>query len=729
MLKEQNGSVVRFGVFEADLETGELRRSGRRVKLQDQPFRILGVLLERPGELVSRDELKRRIWPEDTLIDFDHALTTAVKKLRRVLRDSAATPRYVETLPKRGYRFIAPAEILSWPATPVVRGARSEAMRLRRQRNLLAVIATGLIAALGFLIVGREWRQAGPVPSRPGRHFIFTAPAAPAAARSTAISPDGCYIVLAATSDTRMLWLRNLAEQETIPMPGTEGAASPFWSPDSEFVGFGAGAMLKVVSVHGGAPREVCPLPGGNFFGGAWSPDGEWIAFSTGTPPGLCRVPAGGGIPERLFESVAAPGGSANYDVAFLPSDVRPDTILFMAGGPAHRELYARDLRTGKLVRLGQGVRPVYSRLGYVIFQAPEPASGLWALPFDGGKLEPTGAAFPIAEEVIEPSLAEDDTLVFIDLDTRIRSQQLEIVDRSGESIALVVQPQDSVGGPVLSPDESKFAVAARQADQIDIWIYELETGMKSRATFDTAVVGDPVWSPDGTTIVYRSDRTADTELVALDLSRRAEPLVLPAAGLAKRPTDWSGDGRFLVYSASAPQTQSDLRVLEFSAEREAVGSRVLIQTPANEVDGQISPDGRWLAYCSDEAGRYEVYVTPFPEGGPRWQVSTEGACQTQWSRGGAELLYVSGGRLMAVPVMTEENREFLTGSPEPLLERRPARNDGSRALLPGPGFRASYAVTGDGERIVLRISHRTAREKPVSVHVVENWREVLSTQ
>ncbi len=380
---------VRFGVFDADFKTGELRKSGRKVRLQDQPFRVLAALLEKPGELVSREELQEQIWPEDTLIDFDHALTTAVKKLRRVLHDSATQPRYVETLPKRGYRFIAPVQLMdgSEPAAVFsIDAVFADARSLSIQRNVLAVCL--LVAGLAAILL---WLRSSDPPEGHARHFTFSPPIREGGSlRAAAISPNGRNIAIVGP---RALWIRDLAQTELLMLPGTEEATAPFWSPDSEFIAFGTPTALKITSVHGGAPMEVCELPGGRFFGGAWSSEGRWLVFSTGTPPALYRIPVEGGNPEQLFEPVVTEGGGANYDVSFLPADIRKNTVLFMAGGPANRELLVRNLDTGEQASLGRGLRPVYSRRGYVIYQAFGDEGGLWALPFDADRLEATGPA------------------------------------------------------------------------------------------------------------------------------------------------------------------------------------------------------------------------------------------------------------------------------------------------------------------------------------------------
>ncbi len=724
MLPANQLPIARFGLFEAELRTGELRKAGKKLRIQDQPFRVLTALLDQPGQLVTRDELKERIWPDDTLIDFDHALTTAVKKLRRALQDSANQPRYIETLPKRGYRFIAPVEWLSEDGggRPQDEDANEEdsGPSLAWQRNAFAGLSAGLLAIMGLLF----WTWPEP-PERHGRHYTITPELSPGdfwggpQNHPAAISPDGRNIVLAGGRPRRALWIRELARTGLRMLPGTEGASSPFWSPDSEFVAFGSGSTLKVVSIYGGAPRDLAPISGGMFAGGAWSPDGETIVFSTGTPPTLYRIPAGGGTPERLFEAVATEGGGANYDVSFLPPDVRKETILFMSGGPANRQMVARDLRTGRQTMLGSGLRPVYSRSGFIVYQAFGQEGGLWALPFDPSRMEPLGAAEPLVDGVVEPSLAHDDTLVFLDLNRNQSNQKLVLRDRSGELLDESEDLSGIVNAPVFSPDQLRVAVELDQTGERDIWIVDVAARSRSRLTFDPAVEADPVWSPDGTKMVYRSARTAETELLLVEIAGRGQAEVLPARGLAKRATDWSNDGRYIVYSASEPGTLTDLWLLEFGRGDSPDQVRPLLQTPTEELDGQISPDGRFLAYCSDETGRFEVYVTQFPEPRDHWQVSRGGGCQPRWVRDGAEMIYVSGRRLFAAQVGSSFEAEFQVGASEELF-----RDGNLASTFP---TRATYDVTADGDRFVLRQTRRETAETPVALHVVENWPAVFA--
>ena len=272
--------AVTFGTFELDLAAGELRKNGLKVRLQEQPFRLLTFLVHRPGDLVSREELREKLWPADTYVDFDNSLNTAASKLPEALGDSAASPRFIETLPRRGYRFIAPLErqgqvgdvSSSLPPTPAELKTPAQQVlqaSLRRARLQQLALAAALVVAVGLVVV-LGLRSPPPAEEAPLRRFAFTPLVALSPYSRVAISPNGRHIAFAAGGAEGKLWVQDLDQQQPRAIEGTEGAMGPFWSPDSDFVGFGAGGELKKVSVQSGVAIRVCELPGPRFAGGSW---------------------------------------------------------------------------------------------------------------------------------------------------------------------------------------------------------------------------------------------------------------------------------------------------------------------------------------------------------------------------------------------------------------------------------------------------------------------------
>ena len=272
--------AVKFGTFELDLAAGELRKNGSKVRLQEQPFRLLTFLVQRPGDLVSREELREKLWPADTYVDFDNSLNTAASKLREALGDSAASPRFIETLPRRGYRFIAPLERhgqvgdVSSSVPPTTTELKTPAQQvwqasLRRARLQQLVLAAALVVAVGLAVV--PWlRSPPPAEEAPLRRFAFARPVPVRADRligNLAISPNGRHIAFVTAGAEGKLWVHDLDRQEPRAIEGAEGARRPFWSPDSDFIGFAAGAELKKISVQGGVAIRVCEMPS-SIFGG-----------------------------------------------------------------------------------------------------------------------------------------------------------------------------------------------------------------------------------------------------------------------------------------------------------------------------------------------------------------------------------------------------------------------------------------------------------------------------
>ena len=284
--------IVRFGTFEADFESGELRKGGVKIRLQEQPFKMLKALLEKPGRVVTREELQERLWPDDTYVDFEDGLSTAARKIRQALGDSARNPRYIETLPGRGYRFLGPTD---HPGTAPPReetGVQPPAKVRWREQVSWAVAAGLALAAFSAVYVRKDssplpLRKFGIIPPVEVRANPYSA--------SSVISPDGRKVAFVEEGADGRLWIQRLDQERPQAVEGTSGASMPFWSPDSNLVGFVADGQLKKVSLEGDAPVRVCELSAILFGGASWSPDGQTIVLAAGAPSSLFAVAAGGG--------------------------------------------------------------------------------------------------------------------------------------------------------------------------------------------------------------------------------------------------------------------------------------------------------------------------------------------------------------------------------------------------------------------------------------------------
>jgi Tol biopolymer transport system component/DNA-binding winged helix-turn-helix (wHTH) protein len=699
---------IRFGPYEADLTAGELRKNGRVVRLQEQPFQILATLLDHAGEIVTREELRLRLWPGDNYGDFDQGLNTGVNKLREALGDSAASPQFVETLPKRGYRFTHPIEEDSGPPPP--EHARPERRLWRQPAFLIPIAAAAALAVVAVFFAVLWVRRPVQDPRLPVRRFTIRRPDPTTlmTTRRVAISPNGRHVAITAHEGEGRLWIQDLDQEQPRIVEGSEGAGTPFWSPDSTTIGFAVtGGKLKKVSVRGDGP----PVPVGDFdcaliCGGAWSPDGGSIVFSCASPVGLYMVPAVGGkawlliSPELLENGLLKSSGAPEDEVAFiyhphfLPAEGGARIVLFVYKG----ELVAIDLKTGRLKIIGPGYEPGYSSSGHLLYRSGD---DLWARPFSLQHLRFSGESFRIARAAADGSVAHDDTLVYRDA----VSEQLVWLDRRGTRMETVGPPANGVYYPALSPDGLRVAVETLENASMDVWVSDLR-GKRIRLTSHPGTEILPVWSPGGNEVAFGSYRAGNIDIFVRHADGGPQETPLAASPHDERVSDWSRDGRHILYSVRHPKSGYDLWYLERSADSKWQ-PHPLLETPFNEKAPKLSPDGRYLAYLSDESGRHEVYVRQFPAGNRKWPVSSGGASQLRWSRDGREIFYVEAGTLMAVPVRT--GSDFEAGSPSRLFSH-PAFTTWSDA---------NYDVSADGRRFIL--PDRVGAQQPV-IHVVQNW-------
>lgn len=465
--------------------------------------------------------------------------------------------------------------------------------------------------------------------------------------RAVALSPDGRYLVYTAGgADGSRLYLRSMAELEGKALPGTEGAESPFFSPDGLWIGFWENRQLRKIRVDGSQPFTVCETTG-RLFGASWAPDGT-IAFAQARG-GLLRVSANGGTPEAL--TTLAEGEVTHRLPNFLPNgEAFFYTVRERGGSSAWDEakLVVQSLRTGERKTLIENAADGrYVPTGHVVFAR---LGSLFAAPFAPIRLELTGGAIEVVRNVQQAYQAGntgDDTgagqYSFSDTGTLVYSvgplfetveRSLIWVDRHGKAVPLPI-----AGGrylfPRLSPDGKRIAVH-REGLNDDVWLIDIERGSVSRLTEEKGTDGYEAWKADGSGITFRSEKLGSPGIYEIPADRSGPPerLVEIASGI---PASWSPDGRvliFLVPSASG----WDVWILERGGE-----PKPFVQSPFDEEYPSLSPDGHWLAYESDRTGTEEVYVTPFPGPGPEYQVSNMGGREPAWSANGKELFYRGG--------------------------------------------------------------------------------------
>jgi eukaryotic-like serine/threonine-protein kinase len=703
----------RFGPYEADLKTAELRRNGRVVHLQEQPFQVLVALLVRAGEVVTREELRERLWPGDNFGDFDQGLNTAINKLRDALRDSAAKPEFIETLPKRGYRFMH--AIAAEPAVSTGAGVRTEPIRTGKPALLLVI---AVISAITAAVFASLWIRRPPSDLQlPFRRFAVRAPIANLAmpdVRLSAASPDGKHIAIILGERETKLWIQDLDQQQPRAVEGSEGALSPFWSPDSNMVGFavaGDTGKLKKVSTKGGPLITVCDMSGLYISGGSWSPDGDSIVFTAGSPTALYIVPATGGTAKLLVspelikqnpgEQSAGAGRAPGWisQPHFLPVEGEGRAVLFTYFARETPSLMVLDLKNGRYHTIGSGYNPFYSSTGHLLYRS---GTDLWGRKFSLKEMRSLGEAFRVARNATDPSVASDGTLIYRDAAV----EQLVWLDRGGARTGAVGQPANGLWYPALSPDGRRVAGEILENNNMDVWVSDILRGTRLRLTAHAATEILPVWAPEGDEVAFSSYRAGNTDIFVRRPDTGSEEKSLASTPYNERVSDWSRDGQYILYSLVHPKTGSDLWYLKRNAGKWE--PYPLSQNSFNERSPKLSPDGRYVAYLSDESGRHEVYVRPFPLGGRVWPVSTHGASQIRWCRNGRELFYVEAGALLAVSVSTV--REFAVG---------PATRLFSHAAIATPILEPNYDVSADGQRFIL--PDGVGSEERM-IRVVQNW-------
>jgi Tol biopolymer transport system component len=638
---------------------------------------------------------------------------------REVLR------RCMEKDPKRRFRDIGDVrfeleESLTAPepaatAAPVAAPAPAPAAR----RSLLPWV----VAGLGFVIaagLGVAYLRVASVKPRMVRSFLLppekTSFAFDPAVGGPVLSPDGTRMVFAArdAAGKALLYVRALDSLSAQSLAGTESASYPFWSPDGRFVGFFVPGKLKKIDAAGGPPETICAAPSGR--GGAWSQEGV-IVFAPDVYGALERVSSTGGASAPLTSLDASRQQNSHRWPTFLPDGRH---FVYWAGGPMNAsEVKTDGIYLGSL----DGAAPtflfqadsdaVYAPPGYLLFLREQ---SLMAQPFEAGARKLTGEAFPIAEQVANPqnyrhgcfTVSDDRSLSYQTGD--IGLVQVVWLDASGRQVGTVGEPA-GVEGIRLSPDGQRLAehVAEASSKNADVWIVDLARGVRTRFTFGSALHLNPIWSPDGSRIVFTSNQQGHLDLYVKSASGAGDAEAIAVSEATKYPTDWSPDGRFIAVTVVEPgkKTGSDLWMLSLSGERKMTP---FLSTEFNEGNATFSPDGRWLAYQSNASGRAEVYLTPFPGPGGKWQVSQDGGAQAMWRRDGAALYFRAlDGKLMQASIV-EQGAAVEVGTPTELLQ----------AQLGGvPAGAWAYAAAPKGDRVLVM---RSQQNGPNPLTLVTNW-------
>ena len=574
-----------------------------------------------------------------------------------------------------------------------------------------------LLPALGFWNL--HARREAPPPRRiglalpPGNFFPLTD------FPVVAISPGGREIAyVAGNGQSSELYLRSLDRYDAAPMAGTANARTPFFSPNGEWIGFFADGKLKKISVHGGEP--VVLAEASNNRGASWGPDNA-IIFAPIATAGLARVSAAGGATETITKTDAGKDERTHRWPQILPGG---KAVLFTIGDLHHPDYFlsakiAVDrLDTGERKTLPiKGTYARYASSGHLLLMQE---GGLMAVPFDLKRLEVTGTPVPVANDVAFNSLtgaADFDVsttgeLVYESKTVLPDDLSLAWLDRQGK-IEKLPGPPRAYREPHLSPDGRQIAVTVGGQNS-DIWVYDISRGTLTRVTFD-GTAGAPVWSPDGKRIAYASFKNGQFVILwkPADGSGMEETLVSPQNAM-QAPLSFALDGKSLAYMFSNPNAHIEVKLASLEGNRTA---KSLVATQFDAIGGQFSPDGRWLAYFSNESGQFEVYVQPFPGPSGKWQISASGGYGPVWARSGRELFYEDGNQIFSAAVTTRPR--FVSSIPRPIVPFTPA-------VIGLFAYNQVFDVAPDGKRFLV-IAPGGGTVAPGELHLVEGWLDELA--
>jgi serine/threonine protein kinase/Tol biopolymer transport system component len=637
-------------------------------------------------------------------------------KVRDLLR------RCLEKDPHNRLHDIADARIeIQGVLTGSLEKIESEVRPTPKWRRMFWVM-TGLAFVLTCVLLWSPWRTSTPQKPLISR-FVIDLPPGEALdfeiGSSVVLSPDGTQLVyVAQKEETTQLYLRPIHEFEAQPISGTEGAQGPFFSPDGNWVAFHADGKLKKVSLLGGTPQLICDAKSG--LGGTWSEDGT-IYFGDWKKASLIRVPSAGGEPELLATGLRLVEEDLFEHSYFWPQ-ILPggkDLLYTIWNKPQEMNVAVYSLERGEHKTLiEKGGHACYLPPGFLVYTW---GGDLMAVPFELEKLEVTGSPELIFEGIQRGdwglanfALSDSGSLVFVRGFVKPRDNELGWVDLEGNFEPLPF-PLAFYQSPRLSPD-GKQLVVTRMENLSNLWIYGLERGTSRRFTDEEGAEYWAIWTPDGKRIVFNSTRTGHPAIPLLwRPADGGSPAELFTEGKNhQQPKSWSADGKVMAITEGLdPETGIDIFIVKIDGDRKP---EPFLNSRFNEVQPLFSPDGRWIAYVTDESGRDEVYVRPYPGPGDLIPISTDGGMEPVWSPDGKVLYYrdASGNKMMAVSFITEP--ELRVGEPRLLFEGK---------YYGGAPWGRNYDISPDGARFIM-ITDESQSEKPTQINLILNWAEEL---
>ena len=596
---------------------------------------------------------------------------------------------------------------LKWIAHSPMQPTTEKENPLLRQRksSLLPWLVAAALALLSIALIFL-WRG-----SKPAEQLIYYSAPLSFAARDVAISPNGHTVALIGHKESQrnnVLWIYEPGSPDAAPLLNTDGASFPFWSADGRSLGFFADGKLKRLELASSQVQTLCDAPSGR--GGTWNKDGVILFTPSGhLGVGIYRISASGGTPTPITYPDRSAIEDSHRWASFLPDGIHFLYSAIHLSGQKEKpsSIFVGTLGSNEkhLVTTSRA-NAMYAAPGYLLFYRDQT---LFAQHFDLTKFNVIGEPFPILTDIqFQPRIskatyAANGGLLVAQESGDVATSQLLWFNRQGQEVGMATKP-GIYGNIVLSPNGKTIASDTTDplSQNTDLWSYDLESQAAKRLTFDPAIDSLPIWSPDAGRMIFSSNRGTAFDLYVKDTSGAQEEKRIPQDGPDRFPTDWSRGGKYVVYQRGADLwylTFPDLHATEF------------LKVVATLKNGRFSPDGKWLAYSSNESGRWEVYVTSFPEPHGKWQVSTGGGDEPKWRGDGKELFYLSNDfKMMSVPVKTGAN--FDAGTPVTLFQANPREMQATSEMF-------TFDVSKDGQRFVINTQLKTAMS-PMSV--VLNW-------
>jgi len=619
--------------------------------------------------------------------------------IRRLLRRCLQKDR-TQRLQSAGDARLDIEEAASEPSGTTPATAIRTVHRTRERIAWSAALAAVVVAAL-VIVRLRDAQRVQPSEMR----VEITTPAT-SAPLDFALAPDGRSLVFVASAGgTQRLWFRPLDKADAQPLTGTDDATLPFWSPDSRSVAFFASGKLKKIDISGGLPQVLATAAIGR--GGSWNADGT-ILFSplAGIDP-IMRIPATGGNPTPVTRAI--PGHASHRFPQFLPDGRR--FLFYVQSNPDVQGIYLASLDGGEAKRLtAADTDGLFLRPDRLLFVSQ---GRLVAQRLDLTRGEVLGSAETLADHVAQSaffhgafSVSDDGRIAY-----RAGGERTQLVwyDRTGKLVAQAAPP-DTQGllAPELSPDGNRVAVDRTVEANRDVWLMDLIRNSLTRFTFDPSVDGFPVWSPDGKRIAFESTRHGRYGLYVKPSSLVGAEVAIGDSPNNRWPLDWSKDAQFLLYHEDDSKTGSDVWALPMTeGDRKAIA---VANTRSWELTAAFSPDGRWVAYDTNESGQFQIVVQPFPNPTGKWQISTDGGTAPRWARDGKEVYFVNAeGKLMAAPVRIAAS-SFDYDAPVPLFQTRIYNNV----------YKQQYAVAADGRFLINQVMEEAS---PTPITLLLNWK------